>query len=109
MERFDSDLDEALLLGDRRFFGGADGIEKAEELLDVGDFKRVVNPGAHSHQRQTPAVILTSHVGSDQRPDSRRINIGNRAEIDDQGLRLVGADGRLKIKYCGHNQGSNEP
>src|SRR5271169_5253539 len=47
-ERFNSDLGRALLLGDRGFFGGGNGIEKTGELLDVGYFERVVNPVAHS-------------------------------------------------------------
>jgi len=90
------------------FFGRGDRIEKAEELLNAGYFERVVNAVAHSHQRQTAAVVLAADVSSDQRPDPRRINVGNTAEIDDQGLGLVAAEGRLKIKYCGQDDRSGK-
>ena len=59
-------------------------IEKMEELLDVGDFERVMHAIAHTHQSQLPAAVLASNVGSDQRANTGGIHIGDVGEINNQ-------------------------
>src|ERR1700722_2634824 len=89
-------------------FGGVDGIEEAEELLDASDTQGVMHALAHANQRQLSSRMLPSDIGADQSADPRRIHVGHVGEIDNQTSRLICPHGRLEIEYGGQNQSAGK-
>src|SRR5580704_10984096 len=82
----------------------AHGIEKMEELLDVGDFERVMHAIAHTHQSKLPAAVLASNVGSHESANTGGIHVGDVSEINNQRAGRIGPHSRLEWKHCGKHE-----
>ncbi len=74
------------------------GIVEAEELLDAGDAHRMADTFIDPNQSKRVSVLVMADIGSNQGPDSRRINVRDAGEVNNQGPVFAGLQGRLKMK-----------
>lgn len=72
--------------------------EKAEEIVDMGDFEGVANPIAHPDQGERFAILAVVHVGTHQGADSGGVDVRDGGEIDNESPRRAGPNRILKLK-----------
>ena len=89
-------------------FGGGDGIEEAEEVLDPGDLQGLVNALIDADERKGASAILAGDVGADEGANSGGIGEGDGGEIEDEGARGVRANLGLEAEDIGEDERSGE-
>ena|SRR5437868_4031614 len=77
---------------------GSYGIKKLEERVHTRAFQGVAESLIRADQSEAATISLMADIGADQRSDTRRINIGNRREVEDEYPRVAGSDSGLKIE-----------
>jgi hypothetical protein len=83
-----------------------EGVEEAEELLDVGDLQRRVKAIVHTNESQGTPFLIVSDVGADQRADPGGIDVGNAGEIHDEGGRPFGTNCSLELEQGSKHNGA---
>ena len=84
-------------------FGFGDGVEKAEEGVDAGNFEGVEDAFVDADQGEGASGFAVADVGADQSADAGGIDIGDAAEVDDEEAVFLGPQGGLKLEQGGEN------
>jgi hypothetical protein len=85
-----------------------DRVKEAKEVLYVGDFERGEDTVVHANKSQGTAGFLVSDIGSDQSTDAGRVHVRHIGEIDDEVVRLIGANPCLEVEEIGDHQRPGE-
>jgi hypothetical protein len=100
-----SNPERARFSGGGRFFGRANRVEKAEELIHMGYLEGVVDPVADADQSETPAFLLMSDVSAHESADSGGIHVRDVREVENQGARLIAAHKFLEVEKSSQQKG----
>jgi len=85
------------------------GFEKIEKLLYASHLQRGVNSVADADEGEGASIFVVGDVGTDQRADSRGVDIRDGGEIKNQSARFLGTNGGLKPEQCSEHDGTLEP
>ncbi len=80
-----------------------DRIVDAKELFDAGHFQGGKKPLADADQGEGVAGFVMRNVGAHERADSRRIDVRDIREVDNQGGGVLRTKGGLKLKQRSEN------
>jgi hypothetical protein len=82
--------------------------KETKELFHPRNFKRLVDALIYADQPKAAPIFLPRDIGPNERSDACRIRQWNRAEVENQPARVVGAHPGLKAEYVGKRQRSRQ-
>jgi hypothetical protein len=85
-----------------------DGVGILKKLIDMSDLERGADARVHPHQQKAVAILLMGHISPYQRPNSRRIRVGDIGKIENQQVGMVRPHLRLEIEEIGDHERSGE-